>query len=420
MVKASSLYIVVIISFVVALICFSLIAAAYFYRLSYQQKFRNDRLQNNLQSAISILLSESRSTLSGDEKIGLFNNDIDSVIISQQPWGVFDVGSARSYFQQDTLRKNFMLAKSVDSAKWSALYLIDEDRPLSVSGQTSIRGNVRIPKAGIRAAYVNNQAYKGDPKFVDGHIYNSERTVPALEDKRLAQLNAQLSGNPEALPFPVNDSLVENSFFEPTRHLKLDGSFTLKNMTLKGNIILYSDTTLFIDSTVTLRRVLIFAKSVVIANGFKGNCQIFASDSISVGKGAIFTYPSCIGLLPPSGQQIGSPPKVSMGEGARFDGIIFSYEKEKTPLPAIIYFGKGSRVTGQVYNTGIVALKDNIQINGSITCRKFLYQTDFTAYENFLINVRISAKALSPYYLTSDLMPMAKKRKNILLWLEGN
>ena len=420
MVKASSLYIVLIVSFIIALICSSLIAAAYFYRISYQQKFRYDRLQNNLQSGISLLLSERESTFPGTEKTSLFDNDIDSVITLQQHWGVFDVGSAQAFIQQDTLRKSFMLAKSIDSAKWSALYLIDEDRPLSVSGQTSIRGNVRIPKAGIRAAYVNNQAYKGDPKFVDGHIYNSEKTVPALDDKRLSQLTAQLSGNPEALPFPLNDSLIENSFFEPVRCLKLDGLFTLKNMTLKGNIILYSDTTLFIDSTVKLSRVLIFAKSVVIGNGFKGNCQIFASDSVSAGKGAVFTYPSCIGLLPAPGRRTGLPPKVSMGEKARFDGLIFSYEKEKAPLPATIYFGKGSRITGQLYNTGTVALKDSVQINGSITCRKFLYQTDFTAYENFLINVRINAKALSPYYLTSDLLPVAKKRKKVLLWLEGN
>jgi hypothetical protein len=420
MLKASSLYIVVIISFVIAVICSSLIAAAYFYKLSYQKKFRYDRLQNNLQSGINLLLSERESTLPGIEKIGLFDNDVDSVITSQLPWGVFDVGSARAFIQQDTLQKSFMLAKSIDSTKWSALYLIDEDRPLSVSGQTTIRGNVRIPKAGIRAAYVNNQAYKGDPKFVDGHIYNSERAVPPLESKRLGQLITQLSGNPEGRPFPLDDSLVENSFFEPTRSLKLDGSFTLKNVSLRGNIILYSDTTLFIDSTAKLSHILIFARSVVIGSGFKGNCQIFARDSVTIGKGAVFAYPSCIGLLPTPGQRTGMPPKVSIGEGVRFGGLIFNYEKEKSPVPTIIYIEKGSKITGQLYNMGTVALKDSVQINGSITCRKFLYQTDFTAYENFLINVRISAKALSPYYLTSGLLPEAKKKKKVLLWLEGN
>lgn len=420
MLKASSLYIVLIISFVIAMICSSLIAAAYFYKLSCQKKFRYDRLQNNLQSGINLLLSEREGALSGTEKIGLFDTDMDSVITMQLPWGVFDVGSARAFIQGDTLQKSFMLAKSIDSAKWSALYLIDEDRPLSVSGQTSIRGNVRIPKAGIRAAYVNNQAYKGDPKFVDGHIYNSERIIPALENKRLGQLTTQLSGNPEALPFPFHDSLVENSFFEPARCLKMDGPFRLKNVRLKGNIILYSDTTLYIDSTAKLSHILVFARSVVIGSGFKGNCQIFASDSVTVGKGAVFTYPSCIGLLPAPGPRMGMPPRISMGEGTRFDGLLFSYEKEKATLPTIIYLGKGSRITGQLYNTGTVALKDSVQINGSITCRKFLYQTDFTAYENFLINVRISAKALSPYYLTSDLLPVAKKRKKVLLWLEGS
>jgi hypothetical protein len=420
MLKASSLYIVIIISFIIAVICSSLIAAAYFYRLSYQKKFRYDNLQNNLQSGINLLLSEREAPYREMEKISLFNNDVDSVITGKLPWGIFDIGIVRAYIQQDTLQKSFMIAKNIDSAKWVALYLIDEDRPLSVSGQTLIRGNVRIPKAGIRAAYVDGKAYKGDPKFVDGHIYNSEREIPAFGPLKLEQLNNAFSDPGQSVPLPLDDSLLENSFFKRTLFLKADGKSGIKNIDIKNNIILYSDTTLYIDSTAHLDHMVIFAKSVIFGQGFRGNCQVFARDSVIVGKNAVFTYPSCIGLLPTSGQKTGMPPKVSIGEATRFDGVIFYYEKEKPTIPTIISLGKKSKLTGRLYTQGTISLKDSVEIDGSVTCHKFLYQSNFTSYENFLINTRISAKALSPYYLTSDLLPMAGKKKKVLLWLEGN
>jgi hypothetical protein len=49
---------------------------------------------------------------------------------------------------------------------------------------------------------------------------------------------------------------------------------------------------------------------------------------------------------------------------------------------------------------------------------RFLYQNGFTAYENYLINVRIDATALSPYYLSSPLSPLAGSAQHLLQWLE--
>jgi hypothetical protein len=420
MLKASSLYIVIVISFIIAVICSSLIAAAYFYKLSYQKKFRYDKLQNNLQSGINLLLSEKETPYGEVEKISLFDHDADSVITGKLPWGVFDIGTVQAFIQQDTLQKSFMIAKNIDSANWVALYLTDEDRPLSVSGQTLIRGNVRIPKSGIRAAYVDGKPYEGDPLFVDGHIYNSERDIPSFGKQRLEQLNTAFTAPGRSIPFPNGDSVLENSFFKPTLSLKADGASVIKDTRIKNNIILYADTTLYIDSTARLDHMIIFARSVVFGQGFKGNCQVFARDSVVVGKGSVFTYPSCIGLLPAPDRKTGIPPKVSIGEATKFEGILFCYEKEKPITPAIISFGKKNKITGQIYVQGTVSLKDNVEISGSVACQKFLYQNNSSSYENFLINTRISAKALSPYYLTSDLLPVTGKKKKVLLWLEGN
>lgn len=49
---------------------------------------------------------------------------------------------------------------------------------------------------------------------------------------------------------------------------------------------------------------------------------------------------------------------------------------------------------------------------------RFLYKSEITIYENYLINITINSAALSRYYLTSDLTPVSGQQKKILQWLE--
>ncbi|HEY2583462.1 MAG TPA: hypothetical protein VGI43_16740, partial [Mucilaginibacter sp.] len=110
MIKASALYIVIIIALVIGVICSSLIVAAYFYKTQYQKKFRYDQLENNLNSGINILLAGNDSAYSAGKTVSLFNNDADSVLIKQISLGVYDIGIAEAFIQKDTLFKSFSIA----------------------------------------------------------------------------------------------------------------------------------------------------------------------------------------------------------------------------------------------------------------------------------------------------------------------
>src|SRR5437588_11830421 len=83
MIKSSSLYIVIVIALVIAVLCSSLIATAYYYRAEYQKKFRYDQLQNNLGSGINILLTTSDSTYRREKIFSLFNKGDDSVSLQK-------------------------------------------------------------------------------------------------------------------------------------------------------------------------------------------------------------------------------------------------------------------------------------------------------------------------------------------------
>jgi len=418
MVKASALYIVIVIALVIALLCSSLIGAAYFYRLQYQQKLRYDVLETNLQSAVNLLLA-SAEDLSSGKKSDLFDAGRDSISLKKLNWGAYDICIATAFIQKDTLFKVFSTANSIDSAKWGALYVIDEDRPLSVSGKTLIRGNAFIPKAGVREAYVDNKAYEGDKKIILGQTKNSQKKLPALNDTRLKAIQSLFTLTPTDSTF-VQDSLTV-SFRSATRVIYLrKQNINLQNCRLSGNIIIRSDSTLTIDSTCKLKGVIIAAKAIALKNGFTGSCQLFARDSISIGSNCSLAYPSCLGVVRSDDDVIKQQEKIVIGQQSRIEGIAFTYEKKEGDVKPIISMEKRVKVYGNIYSQGLLNYKDGVAVYGNVFTSRFLYQTTFTRYENYLINITLDASKLSHYYLTSDLLPISTSKRKILQWIESN
>lgn len=421
MLKASALYIVIIIALVIAVLCSSLIVAAYFYRSEYQKKFRYDQLQNNLNSGVNILLVGADTSYNRGATFSLYNNDADSVTLKKIFWGMYDIGTSIAFAQKDTSYKTFSIGYNLDSGKWAALYLIDEDRPLSLSGKTSIIGDVYIPKAGITTAYVDNKAYQGDKRLVIGTRKSSEKTLPPLSQARLDQFQRFMQqSHPGDSSISRKDS-VSQSFLLPTKYFNFKKTVqNIGNIQLNGNIILVSDTTITIDSTAHLKDILVFAKSIKIKSGFNGNCQFFAKDSISIDSNCRFAYPSCLGIL--RFGQAGLAPiqeYIHLGNGCNFAGMIFTYEKNMSALKPLVDLGKRVKITGQLYSQGGLRTKDSVEVDGSVFTSQFLYQDAFTLFQNYLINITMSSKALPPYYLTGDLCPVAGQKKKVLQWLEA-
>jgi len=421
MLKASTLYVVIVIALIIAMLCSSLILAAYFYKEQYQKKFRYDVLNNNLNSGINILIAGQDSSYFEEKTISLYNNDVDSIKVKRTFWGMYDVAVVKAFIQKDTLYKAFSVANTIDSAKWAALYLIDEDRPLSVSGNTMIKGDAFIPKAGIKEAYVDNKAYTGDKRLIIGTKHNSAKKLPLLQQNRIDAFEHLVNQTHTTDSALLRRDSLKASFLLTTRSTNFKKTVqTLKNITLSGNIILFSDTTLIIDSTTVLTNTMVFARTIKVMGGFHGSCQLFASDSISVAANCHFDYPSCLGILRFKSPLIGSQAKISIGDKSSISGLVFTYEKKESSIKPLIHLGKSVKITGQVYSQGMFETKDNDEINGSVFTNRFLYQNNFTRFENYLINLTINSKALSPYYLTSGITPVKGKKKKVLQWLEAN
>src|SRR5215469_7675302 len=120
-VKASALYIVIVISLFIGVLCAVMVAAAYYYKIQFQKKIRYDQLDYNLASGVNILLATRDTAFATGRTFGLFNNDADSVYLKKMQWGVYTEGIAESFKLGDTLFRTFMIGARVDSSKWCAL-----------------------------------------------------------------------------------------------------------------------------------------------------------------------------------------------------------------------------------------------------------------------------------------------------------
>ncbi|MGQ7855253.1 hypothetical protein ACUN24_13545 [Pedobacter sp. WC2501] len=410
MLKAGALYFSIIVAFLIAVICASLIMLAAHYRGSYLKEMRMARLSRNMDSGIAYVLAENENTSDSLKGLDLFGDQTDSVLIEKKKWGIFTLATVKSFVQADTIRRSFMMGLETTNDAM-VLYLSDEDRPLSVSGDTRITGNAEVPKAGMRKSYVESRPYSGD-QLVYGKISDSKRTLGGLEKKWITEIEEKLDFDPSALPIlTAGDEQV--SFFTPAKEFDVSG-FAKMNRSLSGHITLYSDTVVKISADAKLDNTVIYAKAIVVADGFKGNCQLFARDSITVGNNVVLSYPSVLGLV--SKEKMVDQAKVVLGNDVLFNGIIFSYEPKRSALQTLVALGENTIVKGEVYVTGLLKLAKKVKVEGKVSCNRFIMQTPTTLYENFLVDVTLNRKARNRVYLTSAIFTGVSGSKKILRW----
>ncbi|PRY48079.1 hypothetical protein B0I27_11613 [Arcticibacter pallidicorallinus] len=412
MLKASALYLVVVIALIIAVFCASLITVAAFYRQEHQKSLRYAKLSVNLESGRALLLSSNYQLYDQEDRLDLFEEENDSVLLRKEHWGLFDLGTVSAFSQKDTLSQSFLIGLDASGDK-SAIYLADEDRPLSVSGKTQIVGVAELPKAGIRQAYVDGRAYEGK-ELVKGALRESGRSLPKLNKTLILQLQETLQDSSES--DPISADSASRSFFRNVKKIRISPKNPIVGGSYSGKIVLLCDTVLTIKKEARLSNVLVFAPGIIVENGFRGSCQLFAVDSVVTNGPVSFDYPSAIGVL--SKGKGGNQPKITLGEGSILSGILFTHEEERSDLQTQISLGKNSKVMGEIYASGFIKFEKPVIIEGKVSCNRFIIQTPSTLYENYLIDITLNRPKRSLYYLTSSLFNSTSKNQRVLTWLK--
>lgn len=379
MIRSSALYLSVVISLLIVLVCGAVLMAGFMYRMQNKAEERSVRLKQNIASGMALVFS---ADFPSDTSMleSLFEGTGDSVRLSRQNWGLYEMGSVEAWINTDTLSRNFLIAGlPEDSSK--VFFLSDEDRPISISGSSLIKGTAFLPKAGIKAAYVEGKAYN-DKTLVYGSVRDSERKLPALSQKHLERLQRLLLE-------------AESGVF--------------------GGLELLADSAVQINADFKSRNALIVARSVNIADDFKGQLQVIASDSIILGDRVVLDYPSALVVL--KNDSAGFQRQLKIGKDCQIAGAVMSWEQDRSTLMPVISIGEGSVIKGEVWSQGYVSLGRHSRVDGAVSAIRLMARVSGSLYENYLIDVQLDITRRSRYYLSPPLLNQKPSNAKILCWL---
>ncbi len=398
MLPSRAILFVLFIVFSITLIIGGLLMFADLEQIQLQENLWEQRILNNLQSGTAILKS-SHSEIK-KQTIDLYNKEADSLTIEKYWWGLFQVGTVEAFKtfpnQRIAYRKTILYGSELKAEQKAALYLKDNDQPLSMAGTTVIKGDVFLPRAGAKRAYVNGQGFVGTQLF-DGQQQQSKRYIPKLnETPFLPIIEYFIKGFPKGNA-RLSDT-IQQSFYENTTIIH-DNIIYLDKQYIKGKVLLLADSLVYLSPNCYLENVVIIAPYILIDKGFKGQIQAFASKFIRVGENVKLTYPSVAMVL----KTVETPTifqNIIVEKNAIIHGLIGVYQFNKIDLPAIptLEIKATATVIGQIYTNEKIYLQG--QVFGNVTCAGFRVQTAGSIYDNHIFNTTIDYSKLSNDYIS--------------------
>lgn len=423
--RAGALLLTLSLSVIIAVIMTLLMVLLLYHRENASRIIRQHVLQQNLSSATHLLLTQSPTTESDTITLDLYGEARDTAVLIRRAWGIYDIGHAVVFQGQDSLSWQFLMGVPLPTKDRYALYLADEHLPLSISGNTHIRGDVYLPEAGIRRSYIENRSYSRDEDIHDGNIRISQNSLPPPDSIVLSRLIKWFTTSSSTRSEIEVDTLLlasqtasfRRSFAHDPLILHSAHPLTLSAVNLSGHIMVVSDTAITITSDSLLENIVLIAPNIHIDNNFKGQVQAFARDSLVVGSNCTFAFPSVLGLVnvPPESSLDAFQPQIRIDSATELAGVVFSYcPRDDGEILASISLGTKSTVHGQLYADGVLELKGSV--HGTTACRRFSLKTPSSLYDNFVLDGVMDLNQLSPHYISSPLLSKGRAGQ-VVLWL---
>ncbi|MCX6181891.1 MAG: hypothetical protein NT150_08195 [Bacteroidetes bacterium] len=392
MLRAFALYVALMISVIVALICGSLLTLYYLNDRETYIYETDARLRSNVESAFNWM--RENQIKEGVEVKDLFGENRDSVELKTRSWGLFNLITVKAFSGSRSKNKSALLGGLLHHKNEYALYMGNSNKPLSLCGRTNITGNAFVPEAGVERAYIEGQNFMGN-KLINGEQKTSASALPELKMEAIDNISKYLNGDKmdgdSVLAFSKDSTKIIQSFGENALVISSAAPIVLDNIELRGKIIIRSAQWVQVKKSAILEDVLVFAPFVFIDDDFSGSGQFYASDSLLAGMDCKLNYPSVLAVINASSSDKSSLLKV--GEGSKIQGAVFSFqEKQSIRNKNILILLKDTEVYGQVYSNGYLELQG--EVFGSVVCAQFLLKTPSSVYENHLLNTTIDISQL--------------------------
>jgi len=413
MIRASALFIVLVVSFVVGAITSSIVFATFYYRLEVADLLIYKKLNTNLNSAVAELKVMSEESIVDSLVWDLYDEGQDSVSVKVSPWGIFEIAQVSAFSNNKKIQKSFLFGYTLAKESNAALHLGDSDRGLRVSGKTTVVGDCYLPQGVVKVANIDGSFYQGPSKLVDGLVIKSSKVPIKLNPTIVHYLDDLLAAKSENYSFTETDtSAFVHSFSKDTYFIEYSQAQLQSLTRMKGNIVLYSNKPISLTTTMRLEDVIVVAPSVIVPENYKAALQIICTDSIVVKENATLLYPSALVLV--KNKSTMPLAYISLNKGSEVRGVICAYSKFVNEENVIVNIYKGATVHGQVFSNANVNCQGVIK--GGIITNKLLLKTNVSINENCLLDAEVNVSKRSPHFIGSKLLPVSKQR-GIVKWL---
>jgi hypothetical protein len=405
MLRAGTFIYALFIMFIVSMLTLLFLSQTRLYSDEISRMQVRERLEENCISAINYALAMPSKSFQGATDIDLFGRGGDSVSIRKYTWGLMDVISVQAKHRGQRRNKTALLGyRPADSLK-TALYLSNSESALHISGETRIKGNVFLPEAGVKRAYIAGASYFGD-SLIYGKQFLSEKNLPLSIDAKGWDALEQL---------PVNEipelEVIENSFADSTMILTDFAEIYLEEITLKGNILISSDTLVEIHPTAVLEDVIVKAPVIRVKKGTNISAQLLAADTLIIEEDCVLHYPSVIAVR---SEKRGF---ITIAGNSKVYGDLWYKSSEDPGKTSIdVNIDKEASLTGR-----LMTEQGNLQLRGKVTgevyAEDFILHHPVGIYKNHLLSVQIDRRALWKPYLF-PIKAREKDKANVIKWLK--
>jgi len=349
-------------------------------------------------------------------------NENQSLKVQLSQWGIFEKAFTRTQFRKKRFEKTALVGTLINSQESPTLFLQETQNPLTVVGNTVIRGIACLPNQEVKPGYIAGNSYYGS-QLIYGSIKKSTLVLPSIKKTVM-----------DMIPFYLNDykplhqedyinlethQRIVVSFKEKTKGAFSEDPIVLENREITGNIIIKSDTLIRIKKTVVLKDLILIAPTIEIEDGTTGNFQAIASKRITVGKGCQLNYPSALVLFQdnksnPSGvSTIPFDNQIFIGTGTLLKGsVVYLQTKEIADFQTQVILEKDTRIKGQVYCNGNFELKGTV--SGSVYIKQFVANEAGSIFVNHIYNGTIENETI-PTLFGGIVLEAAPK--TIVKWL---
>jgi len=404
-----ALYYVLIAAILIALLTGSVYMALGMHMQIDHTLDRTDRVLRNFHSALEIARAETDDVYAGETMtIDLFGNQTDSVEITRKHWGLMEVNNIRSYAQAEEVKRSVMMAYEIDPKQRLALQLDERNRALSLCGNTVIKGNCQLPKAGVRRAYIEGKSFVG-AKLINGTttVVTEKASTPNVD---AYQPYFKLCYNPVPEELVFSDS-VSTSFWEEQEQWVFLEPGTVSQFSASGQTVLYSTDRVVLDNTVSIEDAIVVAPVIHLASGFTGAGQFLATDSLILDENVTLRYPSvlCINRL-----ELTHQGQLIIKENSSVSGLVVLADAIKGRNGGgHMSLAANSTIRGQVFCESSFDHRGSVE--GMVETHSFLLRTPSSVYENHLLDATLDCESLDSHYVF--LASSSTTNRNLVKWL---